>query len=165
MWMNSNSEFVPVKFRSHEVPGSVLYLMARTRMGPTERCWSSPLSKGSHGYHQAWDGVTVRLLHVMWYERLFGVVAGRGKRGDDMVLDHVCRNKGCVNPYHLRVITNNENKEPRPVQSACSTCGTPYAKRDNRGFPVCAPCKRVTYRRWADKQGRVPRVYKDKGET
>ena len=85
------------------------YLMERTGMGPTERCWSSPLSKGSHGYTQAWDGRTVRLMHVMWWEALHGPVPNRGRGPEQNTLDHVCHNRECVNPYHLRVLTNREN--------------------------------------------------------
>lgn len=40
-----------------------------------------------------------RLAYRLW----------RGEIPDGLVLDHLCRNKPCVNPFHLEAVTNREN--------------------------------------------------------
>jgi len=37
-----------------------------------------------------------------------GAMGGEGRK----VLNHLCHNRLCVNPYHLEVITNDENLSP-----------------------------------------------------
>ena len=37
----------------------------------------------------------------------------RGNKSDDLVIDHRCNNRGCVNPEHLQVITHKENLAKR----------------------------------------------------
>ncbi len=67
-------------------------------------CWPWLKSTGSHGYGQTWDGITVRLAHrVAW------VLAHGDQIPADMTIDHLCRNRTCCNPRHLRVVTNVVN--------------------------------------------------------
>lgn len=42
---------------------------------------------------------------------------------EGMVIDHICRNKGCVNPEHLRMVTSRENSENREGASRNSKSG------------------------------------------
>ena len=73
------------------------------RRGSTE-CWPWKLSRASHGYGQTYDGLTVRLAHrVAW------ALAHDRQVPHDMTIDHICRNRVCCNPSHLRVMSNVDN--------------------------------------------------------
>jgi hypothetical protein len=58
----------------------------------------------NHGYGQAYyDGRKRRVVHRLVYEAIVGDVP------EGLVLDHVCRNRLCVNPQHLEPVTVGEN--------------------------------------------------------
>lgn len=76
-----------------------------------EQCWVD-YSKGitySHGYAYRWDGATKkrRSIHRWAYEILVGPITHE--------IDHLCHNKACYNPTHLRDVTHSVNlKNRRP---------------------------------------------------
>lgn len=69
----------------------------------TVNCW---LWKGykikGYGYFTK-DGQTIAAHHYLW-KIIHGDIP------QYLELDHVCRNKLCVNPYHLELVTSQENK-------------------------------------------------------
>lgn len=71
--------------------------------GPDD-CWNWKLSTASHGYGQTWDKITVRLAHrVAWALHHDRQVPG------ELTVDHICRNRLCCNPAHLRLLPNRVN--------------------------------------------------------
>lgn len=70
-------------------------------------CLVSRYSVGSHGYAQVgWQeggDRTVLLAHRAAWESTFGPIA------DGMTVDHLCRNRRCVNVAHMRLLSNFEN--------------------------------------------------------
>ena len=104
-------------------------------------CWEWQQSTASHGYGQTWDGITVRLAHRAAWELT------RGRIPDGMTIDHLCRNRRCCNPAHLRLLTNVENAalNGNAVKTHCKR-GHPYDEEntytDRRGHRSCRACRR-----------------------
>lgn len=69
----------------------------------TDGCWSWHSTHVSSGYGVlSYKGRQIR-AHRVAYELLVGPIP------DTLVLDHLCKNRGCVNPDHLEVVTKGEN--------------------------------------------------------
>lgn len=69
----------------------------------TSNCWIWKGSTNGDGYGQTcWKGKTLGAYRLM-YE------LSKGKMPRDKCLDHLCRNRLCVNPDHLEPVTNKEN--------------------------------------------------------
>lgn len=75
----------------------------------TTGCWISTYSVASHGYAQiGWSNRAKNERHIVLAHRaVWERFNGRVPAG--MTLDHLCREKRCVNPNHLRLMENFEN--------------------------------------------------------
>lgn len=75
--------------------------MARVTI--SDGCWEWTGAKDTSGYGRVGTQAGVRQTHRVFYEWFVGPIA------DDMQLDHLCRNRGCVRPSHLEQVTLQEN--------------------------------------------------------
>lgn len=66
-------------------------------------CWVWKGSRSGKGYGSIRIEGKAKTLHRVVYEVLRGPVPG------DLTLDHLCRNRSCVNPDHLEPVTSREN--------------------------------------------------------
>ncbi|MGY5129225.1 HNH endonuclease signature motif containing protein [Streptomyces nigrescens] len=66
-------------------------------------CWQWTGYLLPNGYAQFWRGGQKLYAHRVAYE------AVRGPIPDGLVIDHLCRNRGCANPDHLEAVTSRIN--------------------------------------------------------
>lgn len=81
-------------------------------------CWPWPNSCSGGGYGSI--SVSNKLMRA---HRVFYLLM-RGPIPFGMHLDHLCRNKRCVNPFHLEIVTNAEN-----VRRGSSPCAVNFDKQ------------------------------------
>lgn len=76
--------------------------MARVEIS-SNNCWNwcGPLNKGGYGLSSI-DGKRTLAHRAFW---LFD----QGPIPDGMDLDHLCRNRNCINPAHMEIVTRSVN--------------------------------------------------------
>jgi hypothetical protein len=122
---------------------------------PETGCWvwrgSTPRGYGSIKR----DGIRYR-AHRYIYEREIGPIP------DGLQLDHLCRNRSCVNPEHLEVVSCRENLM-RGQTLAAENAAKTHCKRGHplsgenlyvepKGTRACKQCRRDAVRRSREKK-------------
>ena len=95
---------------SHEELTAVLRFKERfwkkVQLGEPDECWPWLAYIDKQGYGACWDS---ELKRSMGAHRIACRLAGGVIRSPGLQLDHLCRNRGCVNPAHLEPVTAQEN--------------------------------------------------------
>lgn len=66
-------------------------------------CWNWKKGKNKKGYGRLKHNGRVHFAHRYFYEKANGPIP------EGLSLDHLCRNRGCINPSHLESVTTREN--------------------------------------------------------
>jgi hypothetical protein len=121
----------------------------------TPDCWVWT-GASSRGYGQVSVAGRIRPAHVVVYEALVGPV------GEGLQLDHLCRNRLCVNPAHLEPVTPRlntlRNTGPSAANAVKEQCpkGHPYDEANTIRYPDgrrwCRVCNRELNRRWRERR-------------
>lgn len=122
-------------------------------------CWQWTGCLGSDGYGVLKIAGRRRKAHVVAYELHLGLVP------DGLVLDHLCRNRGCVNPAHLDPVTEAVNilrgESPTILLHRAGVCKrghlvspeNTYYRKGTRQIVACRVCQRERKRRAREKAG------------
>ena len=114
---------------------------------PITGCWLWIGARHQHGYGIMQDHTPRRrrlYAHRVMYEALRGPIP----RG--MTLDHLCRQRCCVNPVHLEAVSRVENVRRGAARSgvmyqAPNTCKRGHLRRDHYdGQGRCRLCREIT---------------------
>lgn len=104
--------------------------------------WLKSLTKDGYASKMLVSGVHRRAHHVV-YEYFIGPIPG------GLELDHLCRNRACVNPAHLEPVTHAENNRRAHVLERCPRGHDySYVSAGRRGRQkVCRTCAGENQRR------------------
>lgn len=122
-----------------------------SKVDATGICWEWTAAKNPRGYGIFSHDFRSRLAHRVAWELLVGPIPS------GMVIDHVCRNPGCVNPDHLDVVTQSENLRRSPLMGRYKDrTHCPYGHvldgRKRTGTRYCLTCNNQRNRAWRAKQ-------------
>lgn len=120
-----------------------------TRIAPIsdQECWEFPPGSG-YAIFGAGRGTPKRNqpAHRWAYENLVGPIP------EGLVIDHLCRNKRCVNPDHLEAVTQQENVvrdyRARGIGRDANHCVNGHERNENNtyfgatGRIYCRQCER-----------------------
>jgi HNH endonuclease len=129
----------------------------------TSTCWNWIGTKGVEGYGRFTLPRTFAKTHPLYANRSRFTLAHRflfqevnGRIADEMTLDHLCRNRACVNPQHLEVVSQKENLHRSPIAPAGINNRKTHCVRGHELVPgnlrrsnsrrACLACHTVTRR-------------------
>lgn len=117
-----------------------------SKVEKTEGCWTWLGTMHPDGYGRFWAEGRQHWAHRWAYELEVGPIPS------GLVIDHLCRNRACVNPEHLEPVTNIENvlrgesASARAARREKCIRGHRYDEEntyiDSRGVRSCRSCRR-----------------------
>jgi hypothetical protein len=120
--------------------------------------WTGSLTEG---YGQVQSEKRKWLAHRLAYVWMIGPIPS------GLELDHLCRNRRCVNPHHLEPVTRRENilrgEGPSAQAARLTHCKRGHdlalnAERAGEGHRRCRVCARATARAYYHRQRRAADV-------
>lgn len=119
---------------------------AKVTPAPAADCWEWSAGRDRHGYGRFYLAGRELLAHRWAYEDMVGEIPA------ELVIDHLCRNRGCVNPFHLEPVTPLENtRRSAPAQKRFCSHGHEFTPentyRKPSGQRQCKECRRAAVRR------------------
>ena len=90
------------------LPKDIKRIFDKISVDTPSGCWNWLGEKNAGGYgrvrYKGHKESIHRLMYAWWVAPL-----KRGRDKDTLVLDHLCNNKKCCNPKHLKLVTHKDN--------------------------------------------------------
>lgn len=118
------------------------------RVIKTDKCWIWMGSLNGQGYADIKISGKSHKVHRLMYER------HREKIPEGLVIDHLCRNRGCLNPEHMEPVTSEENTRRGLTKDSCGR-GHKMSGGNikmSKGKRECRECNKINSKNWRRKQ-------------
>ena len=121
-----------------------------SKVSLSEGCWFWKAGKSKAGYGMFNNGCGMKYAHRLAW------VSKNGTIPSNLVIDHLCRNRACVNPAHMELVSRGENVLRGEGESAKHSRKThcprghiysaenTYVRLDRKGR-MCIQCQKDKY--------------------
>jgi HNH endonuclease len=127
-------------------PKELVLFMDKVRRDKRSRCWVWTGALRGDGKYPAFS-----LNRVQFGAHRLSYIHFVGRIPKGLEIDHLCRNKQCVNPRHLEPVTRKVNAERWGKTKTHCKHGHPFDKKNTyinpRGQRECKECRRQAVRR------------------
>lgn len=121
---------------------------AKVDIGHPLGCWWWTGAKNSKGYAQAKVLGRTTGAYRFSYEFFHGKIGIDPETGDPLEIDHLCRNRSCVNPDHLEPVIHAENIWRSSRYAGHEACRHGHLRVEHGAFNInghqfCKECARI----------------------
>lgn len=124
-----------------------------SKVTKTKDCWEWNGAKMPSGYGR-FGYTTSEGKLINTYAHRISYLFFKGELTKGLVIDHLCNNRGCVNPDHLELVTQKENlkRSDKVISKIKTHCihGHPFNKENTyywNGEKRCRACGRMRKRK------------------
>jgi len=128
----------------------------------TKSCWEWKAFIGKYGYGRFHYQKRPHDAHRVSYWLLVGDIP------KDKVIDHICRNRACVNPAHMQLVTRGQNvllgigASAMNMRKGLCPKGHKYDGIKKSGDRFCKTCKNEVFKAWYQKNKNRVNEYRRK---